>query len=420
MQQLKLLLKSVEQLKDRIFSEEFKDISKTEGRFFTRKGKLGFSNILLLSLNFLSKPLFAEINNFYHNVIKDGNTVEQQSYSEARQKIKYEAFQTLYEDTVIAGISATDCKLFNGFRLLAIDGSTLRLKYSNELLDLFGHATPVEGCSFARVSAVFDVLNNMVIDAKLENYSIGERQMAIEELRYIEKYELGKYIVLMDRGYWKRELYAQIIRSGNKFLVRVPNGVTDEIRVLGLDGGRTTIKADGDKYDVRYYRFTLKSGEIETLITNLTEEEASDEQLSELYALRWKAETKYDELKNTLKLDHVTAKTYLTLMQDFYTTMLLSNLVAFAGYIAQTEIDENQSESENKYGYKPNRNVLVAALKDDLVAAVVSPSLYQRKKHMQIIEDMLSKRPVPIRPNRHFGRHPKPSRKKPFSKPTSL
>lgn len=396
----------VERIEVKADDDEYVKRSKKEARFFTRKRKLGFANTMFLSLNYISRPLFSEINGYYYGILKKEYTVEQQSYSEARQKIKYEAFEELFEDSVDIAMEDDEPETYKGFRLAAIDGTTIKLKYSEELKRTFGRSTPFEGDIYSRISVIYDVLNNVVLDARMTPFEIGERKLAICGLKHIEKYDTGKLLILMDRGYWSPEIFSQIADKGNTFLCRAGTK-----NVSGTEK-ECTRSINGKEYTFRCHSFPLTTGEIETLVTNLDKETVSDSELEQLYGMRWGVETKYDELKNLLKIDTLTSKTYVTVMQDFYATMLLSNIAAFASYIAQSDIEEKQRLNGNKYEYKYNRNVVIAALKDNMIAVVVAPSKREKHRNLEIIYKRLSQRPVPIRPGRSIPRPPRSTKRK--------
>ena len=80
-----------------------------------------------------------------------------------------------------------------------------------------------------------------------------------------------------------------------------------------------------------YYRLvliTLKNGKQEALITTL-EEDFTKEELQDLYALRWGIETQYNDLKNKFQLENFSGIDNICILQDFYATMFLSNILAY-------------------------------------------------------------------------------------------
>ena len=61
--------------------------------------------------------------------------------------------------------------------------------------------------------------------------------------------------------------------------------------------------------NLRIVNIPLKTGEIETLLTNLPNDIASPAELKNLYGERWQIEKGYDVLKNKLEIENFTGKT---------------------------------------------------------------------------------------------------------------
>lgn len=59
---------------------------------------------------------------------------------------------------------------------------------------------------------------------------------------------------------------------------------------------------NGNKLEVRCVKIVLDTGEVEYLLTNLSKDEFTYDQINELYRLRWKIEVNYKHLKNNLKI----------------------------------------------------------------------------------------------------------------------
>jgi hypothetical protein len=53
--------------------------------------------------------------------------ISKQAFSEDRQKISPEAFRILFREIISLFYKAEDLKIYRGYRLSAIDGSTLEL-----------------------------------------------------------------------------------------------------------------------------------------------------------------------------------------------------------------------------------------------------------------------------------------------------
>jgi hypothetical protein len=91
---------------------------------------------------------------------------------------------------------------------------------------------------------------------------------------------------------------------------------------------------------MRVLKFELNSGIIETLITNIFDEDFTVADFKELYFKRWSIEVKYNEIKNKLQIENFTGETPIAIEQDFYATMYLANMVALAKKDANQVIEE--------------------------------------------------------------------------------
>lgn len=176
--------------------------------------------------------------------------------------------------------------------------------------------------------------------------------------------------------------------------------------------GIVTIEHDNKTYNLRVIKFPLDSGEIETLITDLTEDMFTVEDFKCLYFRRWPIETRYDIIKTKLQLENFTGKTVLSVLQDFYASMFLSNMATFAKYITDAEIQKDNENKELKYEYKTNINILIGKLKDNLVLALLEKSPKRRDRAMKKVIAEIIKNRIPIRTGRQSER--KLPRKKRF------
>ena len=122
-----------------------------------------FKDIILFILNFGKKSLQVELDNFSKNIRGKNDGVTKQAFSEARQKISHEAFIILNMETVKKVYTATDLNTYMGYRLCAVDGSTIELQNTEELRKAFGYAeNGKEEIARAKISEIYDMENNIV------------------------------------------------------------------------------------------------------------------------------------------------------------------------------------------------------------------------------------------------------------------
>jgi hypothetical protein len=230
---------------------------------FSRKGKIGFSNLMMFMLNFLNKSSQQELNDFFKLIGREKNTVTQQAFSQARQKIKAEAFLKLLQVSTQTMSSVDDLKLFKGYRISAIDGSSLALENTLELHSYFG-VSGNGGCAVtARASILYDGLNDTIIDAKIVPYSCGERELAKQHIDALCTLELHNDLIIFDRGYPSSELIAYMMKRNIHFLMRVPRSFNRDINAVSSSFGRVLSHMRAKNMmlkssDFRYHQEKLK------------------------------------------------------------------------------------------------------------------------------------------------------------------
>ena len=109
-------------------------------------------------------------------------------------------------------------------------------------------------------------------------------------------------------------------------------------------------------------------------------------------------------MKNKLFLETFSGKTTISVKQDFFSTMYLSNLVSFAKLESDEIIVKEHHGKSLKYKYQTNENILIGIFKNELISALLCRSLIKR---MQLLERFIreaSKSRSEIRPDRHFER----------------
>ena len=128
--------------------------------------------------------------------------------------------------------------------------------------------------------------------------------------------------------------------------------------------------------------------------------------------MRWPVETKYDVVKNKLALENFSGLSENVILQDFWTCMLLANVVAVAKQEASMTVDKERNTKDNAYIYVPNTADLVHSLKDEFVLACLDSSPRRRSIRIDSVIEEISHSVVPIRPDRHVLRPDHPRRAK--------
>lgn len=360
-----------------------------------------------------------EIENFislFKNVF-DIKAFTKSAFVQYRKKLKPEIFQHLSD--VIVQEFYTDnelgVKLWNGFRVLGVDGSVLTLPQTDELRNIYGEQKNQNqsGVVQARVSVLYDVLNNFVIEGILSPLTTGEGKLALEHLLHVNENDL----IIYDRGYPSFELIYNHIKQNSNFVIR-SKGSFSNITSAFIKRGKSTQIVDiypgqhnkiiDKEYDkdtsvkVRLVRVELPSGEVELLITSLLDFTIyKTEDFKELYFKRWGIETFYDELKNKLKVENFSGYSNQSILQDFYAALFVSNVQTLI--VSELEDEINEQTKETKYKYKVNSNLSYGFLKGRIVTLFFSNN--NMDETIDELKTLFKKHLVPIRPNRSFTRN---------------
>jgi hypothetical protein len=352
----------------------------------------------------------------YNNKKLSEQFVTQSAFSQARMKVKPEAFKELSDDCAQYFYKCYRVKKWNGFRLVGIDGSEVMLPKNEETLKEYGEYTTNfmnKTIVLARLSKAYDVLNNISIDAKLVNRIIGEHTLANQHLTYLGKGDLTLY----DRGYPSYDLFKNTIARGCHFCARVAITNWGVAKKLVESGEKETIVEIKPGHDLkkkykqlnvdynpiwgRFICIELLTGEKEVLITSLLDKEKYPfEIFQELYHQRWNVEESYKKDKHRLQLENFSGNSLIAIQQDFHANILLGNITSMFSSNLDQQI--NAKRKNIKYRYQINITTALAKVKEILALLFTrSNILYLLEKLIQMFLSNIE----PIRPNRSFERN---------------
>jgi hypothetical protein len=260
---------------------------------------------------------------------KESLHMSQQAFSKARQKIKWEAFEELFRTSVVGSYNE-EWKLWRGYRLLAIDGSFLRMPSDAALLAYFGGLGPGQATATALWSLLYDLENNIIVDAKLVSIHEHERALAESHLRALQgmdSFNSGhRELIVFDRGYPSHDFLKSLSGKGIAYVMRAKQDFIHERDMPANRDGWALLGKERQR--VRVIRLCLPTGEDELLITNLTEKEMEYGAFQELYHKRWGIETKYKALKQKLETENFSGRLVDNVKQDFYAMLTVANMLA--------------------------------------------------------------------------------------------
>jgi hypothetical protein len=154
----------------------------------------------------------------------------------------------------------------------------------------------------------------------------------------------------------------------------------------------------------------LGTGEVETLLTNLSQKQLPIRKVGALYFKRWGIETGYDALKSKLQMENFSGKTKIAAEQDFYATVFLLNMAFAHASIADGEIADSDNGKRLKYPMKASLTRSISKLRDCFWDMLTEQDRQRRQAIFENLISEIARYPVPIVPNRS------PARKKPRKK----
>lgn len=247
---------------------------------------MDFPSIITFILNFIKKTLQVELNNFNKIVSKLDIAVSKAAFSKARNRISYTAFKELFELTSKLWLESDEYQLYKNHRIFAIDGSFIQLENNKELLNDFGYLGANDEACRGRASILCEVLDGVVIHSSFDSVFVDERTLAKEHIAYFDEYARKNDILIFDRGYPSKEFIALFADKKWKYLMRVQKSFQPIIDKTHEPDFYITIRYNKNNYKVRVLKFPLSNGEIETLITNISEDAFKKEDFIDLYYKR--------------------------------------------------------------------------------------------------------------------------------------
>lgn len=398
----------------RIVSDEFGNFNNfVERKYvlsdvaFTRKGKLSLESMIKYPLCNNKKTTSIEINRFLRNELNDrGVRITKQAVSEKRQFIDPQVYIDM-NGSLISKIYAhkDEMTTFKGFNVYAIDGSIVEIpntKLTREEFEIPEKTELMKDTSTARISCMADTKWDFIISSNITNKSTSEIEHALMHLDDVKnKIDLTKTITTYDRFYNSIEIMFKTMLLDSYFIIcgkthtfkkqqnkMKKEGKTDETHEIN-NFFTEEVKKFARKtreIKVRIVFVKLKTGETETLFTNLPKEIATPEELKELYGTRWTIEKNYDRLKNKLHIEKFTGKKKIIIEQDFYSHIYLLNILISLKHDAEEEITRKPKETTKyKYVYKSNVNTLIGNIKEEMPRLLTD----DKEEIKQIVEEIL-------------------------------
>lgn len=383
---------------------------------FSRKRKLGFEDCIKFLLSMEGSTVTKEIYKYFP-ISKE--TITNSGFNQQRSKILPEAFEYLFK-RFTSTFDKPD--LFEGYRLLACDGSGLNISRDSDTNEK--PTVTFEGYRHynqLHLDALYDLKNNIYLDAVIQggkNYSETRAMVDMIDRSNISE----KVIITADRGYSSFNISEHIERKGWNYVIRTKdicsNGITASIAHekdefdIDFNTVLTTKSAYYKKHikgfrraDKRYFdfcdemtqsfypinmrivRFKLSDTSYECLITNLSRKKFPVSKLKKIYFMRWGIETSFRKLKYTIGLVNFHSKKVQNIKQEVFARLIMYN---FCERIISGIIIKKIRKTQ--YEYQLNFTVAIHLCREYFKG--------RRIKSLPVLEELLQKHLLPIRPER--------------------
>ena len=352
---------------------------------FSRKRVLTMETVINLLLSMQGGSLKKEL-------YDAGVSVSASAFVQQRDKIPWMVMEEIFENF---NSKCKDTKTYKGYRVLAIDGTTINMARNPKSDSFVINTSTPTGYNQLHVNPLYDVLNKTyqycVIQPQPQQDEVGALLFMMKWYDFKEK-----TLIVADRGYESYNVFAHIQNTPNTdFLIRVKQDRTamreiGKLPMMELDKDVsftiTTTQTKEDKENgyillqtckkedriyssktragrwdfpspypmkIRVVRFKLDTGEYETLATSLPRSITLAE-IKELYHARWGIETAFRELKYGIGLVNLHGKKDDFVRQEIFSAMIMSNFCS--RIVNEVVVQKNDA---NIHEYKVNMTMAI-------------------------------------------------------------
>ena len=424
---MKYVMYNINKFKESIECDNLNNKCKKREKDFSRNRKLTPKDLILFTLNNRGKTTKMELYDFTQEYNID--EVSAPALLKQREKLNEDIFKELNKESLIRfyGEFPQEVKTYKGNILAAIDGSDCEVPNTKTTRERYKSINSKDDERVARIklSNCYDVINGYVLDTEIAEYKHWEIDLAIKHIKttsYITEY--FPIIYVMDRGYFSLATMYHFINDGTKFIIRLnKNFLKLEQESMQSDDEIVEIKyqydrirayknkdeefynyyKNGNTISLRFVNIKLSTGEIETIMTNIGEDELSIEDINKIYKLRWGIETSYHELKESMQVTNISSSKDTIIKQEIYSQMTVYNIIRSITNDLNSQIEQ----AKYKHPMKTNFNMAVGFVKRFLLKILIEKDNKKRKELSEVLFENILKNLIPIRDGRKYPRDKK-------------
>ena len=407
---MKFLDYNLDRVQGVVFRDDLGAICRISSTDFTRERKVKVRDIIMYNLNNKGLTNKMELYDFINDY--DLTKVSAPGFLKQREKLDPVIFLIMNEVSMSGFYNKfpDEVKTYKGYRLFAIDGSDCEVPNSPETRERY---KPVNSKKYDRVARIklsncFDVLNKRVLDTEIEEYKHSERDLARKHIDTVNGYiDDNNSIYIMDRGYFSLSFVYDLIKNNTQFVIRLKDIVLKNEQKkmksndeeIEIEYQYDRIKNNKNKYPelynfyesgntlkVRFVKIKLSNGKTEKIITNISKDKLSIEDMKQIYNKRWGIETSYHELKNSMKITNLSSSKDVIIRQEIYAQMVVYNIIQAMIAASEQQIKQEKYKNEMK------------------ITLLLEEDKYKRSDMYLKLMDLLIENLVPIKKGRYFER----------------
>lgn len=396
----------LDQARNKIHSKVFQYDNRIGKNSFIRNRKLTFPTVFSMILKLVTKSLSIECEWLEPDPSRIAPS--KQAFSKARYKIAHTGFQELLDLSIDTLYRNPETGTWRGYRVIAADGSSIRLPDSEDIERKFGrfkcNATEGKNPILGRVSLFVDLCTSLILSARLDSWGIGEQTLAEDQLPEIitKLRSLGQeqFLFVYDRGYPSYKFIEQHNHLKVDYIFRLQKGTYKKLWEK-VDSGEIDFifELDNVTQKVRVVTIPLPNGELEVLLTSILDQEKFPlEDISKIYFLRWHIEECYKRLKVSTELENFSGVHLEAVLQEFWAHLVMCNTLSLYMF-------DNQGfwDPDNISKYRLNFSVLFGSMRELLQKVIVGKS--STKKFQKLFNRVASRAKIKVRPGRLYSRH---------------
>lgn len=403
-------------------SHSLSSFVKNPDKDFIRKRKLDFKKMMHLIISMESGSLNHELLKFFEY---DSSVPTNSAFYQQRSKLSVSAFRHLLKEFNLK----FPLEKFRGkYYLIACDGSEFNIARNPDDPDTFHepNGKSVSGFNMVHTISLYELCSKRYLDLEVQLGRLKNEFQAICNL--MDRYTYGgSPIFIADRGFSSYNVFAHAIENNVDFLIRAKD--LNVQRFLGVetlpDKLDTTIEliltrtqskkkhkhpekesqyryickniafdylnpADiSDEYllKLRIVRVEVSDGVFENIITTLSEEDFTPDDIKYCYNLRWGIETSFRDLKHTIGAINLHSKKTEYVAFELWSRLILYNFCSII--ILHVPVKSRNRKHEYQVNFS-----LAMKICFDFLRGVAPPN----------VESLISKYILPIRPDRNYAR----------------